>query len=82
MYCGIEWEKSVKSDITADMTLYEFRGIAVTVCKNIIMGKQSNCGLWLCFLNDNQPVLSCSVLATKQTKPGVAFFPPKDLEEA
>ena len=48
--------KSVKADITADMTLYEF-----------VREHGCYCGLCTVFLND-KPVLSCSVLAARADK--------------
>ena len=51
--------KSVKADITADMTLYEF--VREHGCYS------ANCGLCTVFLND-KPVLSCSVLAARADK--------------
>lgn len=58
--------KSVKADITADMTLYEF--VREHGCYSVKCGcKTSNCGLCTVFLND-KPVLSCSVLAARADK--------------
>ena len=55
--------KSVKADITADMTLYEF--VREHGCYSVKCGcETSNCGLCTVFLND-KPVLSCSVLAAR-----------------
>ena len=51
--------KSVKADITADMTLYEF--VREHGCYSV------KCGLCTVFLND-KPVLSCSVLAARADK--------------
>ena len=59
-------EKSVKADITADMTLYEF--VREHGCYSVKCGcETSNCGLCTVFLND-KPVLSCSVLAARADK--------------
>ena len=58
--------KSVKADITADMTLYEF--VREHGCYSVKCGcETSNCGLCTVFLND-KPVLSCSVLAARADK--------------
>ena len=58
--------KSVKADITADMTLYEF--VREHGCYSGKCGcETSNCGLCTVFLND-KPVLSCSVLAARADK--------------
>ena len=58
--------KSVKADITADMTLYEF--VREYGCYSVKCGcETSNCGLCTVFLND-KPVLSCSVLAARADK--------------
>ena len=58
--------KSVKADIPADMTLYEF--VREHGCYSVKCGcETSNCGLCTVFLND-KPVLSCSVLAARADK--------------
>lgn len=58
--------KSVKADITADMTLYEF--VREHGCYSVKCGcETSNCGLCTVFLND-KPVLSCSVLVARADK--------------
>lgn len=58
--------KSVKADITADMTLYEF--VREHGCYSVKCGcETSNCGLCTVFLNDKL-VLSCSVLAARADK--------------
>lgn len=58
--------KSVKADITADMTLYEF--VREHGCYSVKCGCETyNCGLCTVFLND-KPVLSCSVLAARADK--------------
>ena len=55
--------KSVKADITADMTLYEF--VREHGCYSVKRGcETANCGLCTVFL-DEKPVLSCSVLAAR-----------------
>lgn len=58
--------KSVKKDIAPDMTLYDF--VREEGCYSVKCGcETSNCGLCTVFLNDN-PVLSCSVLAARADK--------------
>ena len=55
--------KSVKADIPADMTLYEF--LRQQGCYSVKCGcETANCGLCTVFLED-KPVLSCSVLAVR-----------------
>lgn len=58
--------KSVKADIPADMTLYDF--VRTQGCYSVKCGcETSNCGLCTVFLNE-KPVLSCSVLAVRADK--------------
>lgn len=58
--------KSVKKDISPDMTLYDF--VREEGCYSVKCGcETSNCGLCTVFLND-KPVLSCSVLAVRADK--------------
>ena len=58
--------KSVKEDIAADLTLYDF--VRKHGCYSVKCGcETSNCGLCTVFLED-KPVLSCSVLAARADK--------------
>lgn len=55
--------KSVKEEISADMTLYDF--VRKHGCYSVKCGcETSNCGLCTVFLNE-KPVLSCSILAVR-----------------